>query len=499
MSVNVVSPSTGALSPIASRGQFIQYSVMPTPSVDIVNKIVQYIGTSTVNYTNGYFYKCTEVSTGVYNWVNIQVQTGGGGSAEIIKGYFNPADDLFYEESTYVTPITGDVNSLYLSLDTNLLYRYNGTIFVEVSNYEIGDGLNLDDNTLSADTVIFTGTSTEWNAVVDKSKYDIVNLTDEATGEVVDAVENGNLNPVTSNAVYDGLSLKANITAISNPNLLDNPWFTINQRGQTQYTGGANYAIDRWKRSSARSVVDVTDYGIVHSTTDIATNNGYLFQVIENDAYKKLNGKICTVSILYNDNHIESTTGVITYYDSSETANHTFAATETYDNGYVYVGYNKDFGGLIVNLVTSYPSKACHIKAIKLELGSVSTLAMDTAPNTATELLKCQRYFVRYKAPIATTLQTGMALTANGVRVPFYLPNTMRIDTPTISYSSLSDWGVTQTVTASGVSPTSISRSGGAGNMQIIEFLKNGEYIASQPYMICAINAGAYIDFSADL
>lgn len=209
MSVNVVSPSTGALSPIATRGQFIQYSVMPTPSVDILNKIVQYIGTTTANYTNGYFYKCIydeTVSPAIYRWDNVSVQAGGGSSAEIIKGYFNPSDNLFYEESTYVTPITGDVNSLYLSLDTNLLYRYNGTIFVEVSNYEIGDGLNLDDNTLSADTVIFTGTSTEWNAVVDKSKYDIVNLTDEATGEVVNVVEDGNLNPVTSNAVYDSIA-----------------------------------------------------------------------------------------------------------------------------------------------------------------------------------------------------------------------------------------------------------------------------------------------------
>ena len=34
------------------------------------------------------------------------------------------------------------------------------------------------------------------------------------------------------------------------------------------------------------------------------------------------------------------------------------------------------------------------VKAIKLEKGTVSTLAQDTAPNYATELLKCQRYFI---------------------------------------------------------------------------------------------------------
>ena len=39
MSVNAVS-STGALTPIATRGQFIQYSTMPTASVSIVDKIV---------------------------------------------------------------------------------------------------------------------------------------------------------------------------------------------------------------------------------------------------------------------------------------------------------------------------------------------------------------------------------------------------------------------------------------------------------------------------
>lgn len=137
MSVNVVSPSTGALSPIASRGQFIQYSVMPTPSVDIVNKIVQYIGTTTASYTNGYFYKCVQ-SGANYLWTNIDVQTGGGASSDnVVEGYFNSTDNLFYEESTYITPIAGASNTLYVSLDTNLLYRYNNLIFIRVDEVAV--------------------------------------------------------------------------------------------------------------------------------------------------------------------------------------------------------------------------------------------------------------------------------------------------------------------------------------------------------------------------
>ena len=51
---------------------------------------------------------------------------------------------------------------------------------------------------------IFTGTQAEWDAVVDKSVYELVNLTDDGeTGETVDAVTDGDMRPVTSNAVYD--------------------------------------------------------------------------------------------------------------------------------------------------------------------------------------------------------------------------------------------------------------------------------------------------------
>jgi hypothetical protein len=39
--------------------------------------------------------------------------------------------------------------------------------------------------------------------------------------------------------------------------------------------------------------------------------------------------------------------------------------------------------------------KSVTIKAVKLEFGSVSTLAMDTAPNYQQELAKCQRYFYK--------------------------------------------------------------------------------------------------------
>ena len=61
----------------------IQTSIMETASSDNLGKIIQYIGTTDGNYTNGYFYKC--VSDGqdpaTYSWEEVEVQANSGGSS----------------------------------------------------------------------------------------------------------------------------------------------------------------------------------------------------------------------------------------------------------------------------------------------------------------------------------------------------------------------------------------------------------------------------------
>lgn len=61
------------------------------------------------------------------------------------------------------------------------------------------------------------------------------------------------------------ISVKADgtITAnYSNPNLLDNPFFTVNQRGQSEYPTSIpkTYTVDRWNH--ARSVISVGENGV---------------------------------------------------------------------------------------------------------------------------------------------------------------------------------------------------------------------------------------------
>lgn len=191
----------------------------------------------------------------------------------------------------------------------------------------------------------------------------------------------------------DTLDTKAALTQISNPNLLDNPWFTVNQRGQSSYTTEWAYTVDRWKIGYGDVICNVTNNGITLSSSILGSN---FVQYIEEDFYNKfIAGKDITLSVLLSDGTIKSATG------------HASANTSSYQNAVqVYisntctaavVGKTGENEQLQIRFAEAN-SEPVSIRAFKLELGSVSTLAMDTAPNYAEELLKCQRYFYRLKS-----------------------------------------------------------------------------------------------------
>lgn len=63
-------------------GDEIQVETLPTAEASIAGKILQYVGATTAEYTNGFFYQCVQ-SGGVYVWIEKNVQTGGGGGEDI--------------------------------------------------------------------------------------------------------------------------------------------------------------------------------------------------------------------------------------------------------------------------------------------------------------------------------------------------------------------------------------------------------------------------------
>lgn len=82
--------------------------------------------------------------------------------------------------------------------------------------YTAGDKITITDHEIAVDetvTTTFTGTRAEWEALsaTEKAAYNIVNLTDDPAGSgmvVVDVIQNGNMNAVTSNAVYNQTQFK---------------------------------------------------------------------------------------------------------------------------------------------------------------------------------------------------------------------------------------------------------------------------------------------------
>lgn len=50
--------------------KIVQYITMPLPSATYENRIVQFIGVTDNEFTNGYFYKCIEDNS-VYSWVSV--------------------------------------------------------------------------------------------------------------------------------------------------------------------------------------------------------------------------------------------------------------------------------------------------------------------------------------------------------------------------------------------------------------------------------------------
>lgn len=178
---------------------------------------------------------------------------------------------------------------------------------------------------------------------------------------------------------------------VSNPNLLDNPWFTVNQRGFSSKNDNG-FTVDRWQILQAAGTVSLSNGAITIDPTVSGTT--FLWGQTIEDALTRFAGKTLTLSILLSDGTIKSKAFEypISVSSNRQIMNVNLGSTHyfeiyAYTSGHARCGYYNNAGTI--------PSSPLTIKAVKLELGSVSTLAMDTEPNYTTELLKCQRYFVR--------------------------------------------------------------------------------------------------------
>ena len=178
------------------------------------------------------------------------------------------------------------------------------------------------------------------------------------------------------NLIYGG-------NAKSNQNLLDNAWFTVNQRGATSYTS-AGYTVDRWRTWNNAIQTTVNNDGTLTIENVGTANQQWVQYLPEEDKTFLTVGTTVTLSAIID--------GVL----CCKTDTLASGASNRMDFSWGYLQMARGNGDLICAQTFVGAGKSFTIKAIKLELGEISTLQYDTAPNYEEELAKCQRYFCRF-------------------------------------------------------------------------------------------------------
>lgn len=230
-------------------------------------------------------------------------------------------------------------------------------------------------------------------------------------------VGNANLSNTPGTSETDGYTQNAVNGIVQNPNLLINPNFAINQRGQTSYSGNDIYTVDRWL------IYGATLTPVSNGVSLECNGNSRIFQRLENN--NQLLGKTVTLTFC-----IDGTTksASATFPTSVPTSN-----TNILSTGYDVDGYRLRITyyttGIIAVLLDCKQTKTCVVNWAKLEIGSVATAF--SPPSIAEELIKCQRYFV--KIGDAYPFITSGFVTSGGrsYRMSLYLPTTMRT-TPSV-------------------------------------------------------------------
>lgn len=304
------------------------------------------------------------------------------------------------DDTTNITPVEGTNWTVFIEAPTNAIEGIIAPVETNpaTDSYAVGRQFIYNDSLYKVITAITAGDTLV--AYEDDPSNANIQLADPVETQLLDfeekaystddsaetALASDDLVPFydTSAAIKKKMTV-ANMVGqtVSNPNLLDNPWFTVNQRGLSNFVNNG-YGVDRWRFvSNGSTTISFTNNGI--EISDYVEDNIVIAQRFESDLLDT--SKDYTLSIMVSDGSILSSslnkTNSLSFMGQLAGA-HFFQKTALLSGIPEFELY---VNGLTTDLT---------IRAIKLELGSVSTLAMDTAPNYTSELLKCQRYYHIY-------------------------------------------------------------------------------------------------------
>lgn len=238
----------------------------------------------------------------------------------------------------------------------------------------------------------------------------------------------------------------AEITGGSNPNLLMNPDFRINQRGQSEIvidkSHVSKYFVDRWKVDGGTSVMQASviqnsNGGITTSITTTDSAKIAMHQYFEDEYFQQFRGKQLILSIKISDMIIQNPQALTSCVflwgkvDGTERQLNGQLSLSNLGNGIHTKIFNIPDAELTDVHLIIYPLDGRYgattgdtitIDWVKLEVGSIATEFVP--PDPASELLKCQRYCVdmTYFSEVLTS-----NVNSNVIYACFPIPTNMRI------------------------------------------------------------------------
>ena len=274
-------------------------------------------------------------------------------------------------------------------------------------------------------------------------------------------------------------------------NLLDNPFFTINQRGASSYTS-SGYTVDRWRIDGNAKVTVNSDCSL--TITAFGGTTSTFTQYGENASY--LLGKTVMVSIIVDGTLYK---GSYTFPTSLESS--VFTPVFSVGQGWtVYMGISSTTDNIwgFQLFHRDIDDHSITIKCAKVEVGTRCTLLNDTPPNYTTELLKCQRYLVRYNHRL--NFGIGYLDSLTNARFIIQFPVAMRKSNPTLTYNIAAGSDICSVVAINDFNDIRIGE-GNSSAHNVVLFVtytaETGNTKGDGAYLRLAV--GSYLQFSAEL
>lgn len=222
-------------------------------------------------------------------------------------------------------------------------------------------------------------------------------------------------------------------TVLSNPNLLDNSHFLVNQRnasGTFTATNTEHYGIDRW-RVPAGCTETINSDGTV---TFANTTSGILY--IEHmvlDEYPKtgIAGKKVTISAVKSDGTILKATSANACPAAQDSSNHNLVSTAEGVPAIRLYLLNSSSAHSLTFQIQLPAGSSITLRACKLEVGEVSTILTDST-TYGEELSRCQRYYYAGAAMVHGFLTSSGTQYYSSINLPVPM-----VKIPTVSFTQV--------------------------------------------------------------